>query len=307
MEDGTMSPSPLKKAFSARIPKRIRQELSSPPHRGQGLHQWLFVMSLKLSAYRTPEEIIHLLDKATEREPVSASEIYKSVENATRSIPKTGQLVRLNPNRLKSFPPVNLEQRESIIINGGGLEDLWEKSPIQFTDAKPHTEEIIETLFPSDPLLCCGWSSSRFATNERSRWKDLSGLQLIVPSPMSAPTGVTKEGKISAHSLDNTGPRRFLIVEQDQGTLDEQSSILLHLAQKAPLALAVHSGSKSIHGWFFCSNQTEEELRSFMGYAISLGADKATWTRSQFVRMPDGLRDNGSRQTVYFFNPPVIS
>ena len=43
-----------------------------------------------------------------------------------------------------------------------------------------------------------------------------------------------------------------------------------------------------------------------MRYAVSLGADRATWTRSQFVRMPDGTRDNGKRQTVYFFNPEVL-
>jgi hypothetical protein len=43
-----------------------------------------------------------------------------------------------------------------------------------------------------------------------------------------------------------------------------------------------------------------------MRYAVSLGADAATWTRSQFVRMPDGLRENGNRQVVYFFNPEVM-
>src|SRR5690349_17937377 len=31
-------------------------------------------------------------------------------------------------------------------------------------------------------------------------------------------------------------------------------------------------------------------------YAVSLGADPATWTRSQFVRMPGGRRDNGKVQ-----------
>jgi hypothetical protein len=43
-----------------------------------------------------------------------------------------------------------------------------------------------------------------------------------------------------------------------------------------------------------------------MQYAVSLGADRATWTRSQFVRMPDGARGNGERQTVFFFNPGVL-
>jgi hypothetical protein len=43
-----------------------------------------------------------------------------------------------------------------------------------------------------------------------------------------------------------------------------------------------------------------------MNYAVSLGADPATWTKSQFVRMPDGIRDNGKRQTVFWLNPNII-
>jgi hypothetical protein len=136
--------------------------------------------------------------------------------------------------------------------------------------------------------------------------RGLAALQLIVPSPMTARLGRTQDGTQSAHTLEATGARRFLVIEQDRGTIDEQAAVLLHLAARAPLALAVHSGSKSIHGWFYCAGQTEERLERFMRYAVSLGADRATWTRSQFVRMPDGTRENRKRQTVYFFNPEVV-
>jgi hypothetical protein len=123
---------------------------------------------------------------------------------------------------------------------------------------------------------------------------------------MSVRIGRTQDGKESEHSLENTGPRRFLVIDQDQGTIDEQAAILLHLAERAPMALAVHSGSKSLHGWFFCQGQSEERLQQFMRYAVTLGADRAMWTPSQFARMPDGTREGGNRQTVYFFNPAVI-
>jgi hypothetical protein len=82
--------------------------------------------------------------------------------------------------------------------------------------------------------------------------------------------------------------------------------VFLHLAERAPLAVAVHSGSKSIHGWFYCVGQPEEKLRRFMRYAVSLGADRMMWTRSQFARIPDGTRADGKRQTAYFFNPEVL-
>jgi len=107
----------------------------------------------------------------------------------------------------------------------------------------------------------------------------LSALQFVVPNPMTARVGHTQEGKLLAHALETTGPRRFLVIEQDAGTIDDQAAVLLHLAQRAPLAVAVHSGSKPIHGWFYCTGEPEEKLRGFMRYAVTLGADRATWTR----------------------------
>jgi hypothetical protein len=170
-----------------------------------------------------------------------------------------------------------------------------------------HTEEIIDQLFPGSPLLCCGKSNANFDTCPReSRRGQLSSLALVVPSPMSATTGTTKDGRTSKHTLDNTGPRRFLIVEFDTGTADEHAALLLHLAGYAPLVLAVHSGGKSLHGWFYCAGQPEDKLLRFMRYAVSLGGDPATWGRSQFVRMPDGTRDNGNRQTVFYYNPQPL-
>jgi len=111
---------------------------------------------------------------------------------------------------------------------------------------------------------------------------------------------------VSDRCLKNTGERHFLIVEFDTGTTDEHAALLLHLAGRAPLTLAVFSGSKSLHGWFYCAGVAEEKVSRFFRYAVSLGADRATWTRCQLVRMPDGLRDDGNKQTVYFFNPQVI-
>jgi len=106
--------------------------------------------------------------------------------------------------------------------------------------------------------------------------------------------------------LNNTGPRRFLVVEFDQGTFDQHAALLAHLGEKAPLVLVVHSGNKSLHGWFYCAEQPEDRVEKFFNYAVSLGADRATWARCQFVRMPDGRRENGKLQRVVFFNPKTL-
>ena len=109
----------------------------------------------------------------------------------------------------------NFELIKAVAHTGNGLVDLWEASPVRVDTNKPRTDEIIELLFPGNPLLCCGWTRHRFDTRARQHWHKLQDLQFIVPSPMTAKQGLTREGKLSAHALSNTGPRRFLIVEFD--------------------------------------------------------------------------------------------
>jgi len=119
----------------------------------------------------------------------------------------------------------------------------------------------------------------------RERWRGLlAARQFIVPSPMTKVCGLTRAGKRSTHTLDNTGPRQFLVVEFDSGNFDEHAALLHHLAEFCPFVMAVHSGGKSIHGWFCCGGRDEANLLRFMRYAVSLGADPATWIKSQFVR-----------------------
>jgi hypothetical protein len=288
----------------ALLPQFILDLLSAPPRRGGGLNLWLYRVARVLHPYRASAEIISLLKAATAGEPIKHGEIERAVERSKATAWHPGQPpVPQAPAWLK----VNLEQREAVTASGPGLVDLWEISPIRFEDPDPHSEEIIDALFPGDPLLCAGRSNSDFDTRLRSEWRgSLASLQLIVPNPMTARTGLTQDGKESAHALSNTGPRWFLAIEQDHGTIDEQAAVLYHLAQQAPLALAVHSGGKSVDGWFYCVGQTEERLRAFMAYAITLGADDATWSRVQFVRMPGGRREDGEHQTVYFFFPEVV-
>jgi hypothetical protein len=293
------------RAVASDLPQFVRDLLASPPKRGEGLNLWLFRTARVLHPYRSVAEITRLLEALTAGEPIKPGEIERAVERSAAVAWKPGQ--RVTVTRAPTWPRVNAEQREAVTASGGGLVDLWELSPVRFTDNHSHTEEIIDRLFPGSPLLCVGKSNSQFSTRHRESWRGrLTNMALIVPSPMSARTGHTQDGKESEHTLENTGPRRFLVIEQDSGSVDEQSAILLHLAERAPLALAVHSGSKSIHGWFYCANQLEERLRVFMRYAVSLGADQATWTRSQFVRMPGGTRADGNPQVVYFFNPGVV-
>jgi hypothetical protein len=292
-----------------RFPPFLQELLTACPHTGEGVHDWLFRVARQLHAHLPAIEIVGLLERMSVNcgRFVPRSEIVSAVQNSTSCAWQPGGRGSQPIHSAPKWPGVNQEQREAVIASGLGLVDLWEISPTRFGNNASHTEEIIDALFPGNPLLCAGRSNCDFATRSRGRWRgELAALQLIVPNPMAARIGRTQEGTESAHALSITGPRRFLVIEQDVGTIDEQAAVLLHLAERAPLAVAVHSGGKSIHGWFHCAGQPEEKLQKFMRDAVSLGADRAIWTRSQFVRMPDGTRDNGKRQTVYFLNRRVV-
>ena len=292
------------------LPPFLRDMIGSTPTAGNGVHGWLFRVARQLHAHLPAGEIISLLESRVANcgRTVPHSEIVAAVQNALPCAwQPNGQSVRPTQLAKSKWPKANQEQRAAIIRDGGGLADFWEASPIRFEDGESHTETIVDQLFPGNPLLCCGESSSCFNTKPRDEWRGhLTRQSLIVPSAMSAPTGMTKDGRSSKHTLDNTGPRRFLICEFDTGTTDEHTALLIHLAGYAPLVCAVHSGGKSLHGWFLVNGQPEDKVLKFFRYACSLGADPATWTRSQFVRMPDGTRDNGKRQTVFFFNPALL-
>jgi hypothetical protein len=202
------------------FPKFVQDQLNSPPRAGEGVHAWLFRVARQLHAHLPAGEIVGLLESRVANcgRHVSRNEIEDAVMN---SISCAWQPHRNSTSTHSRWPSPDLQRIEDICAEGYGLADLWELSRIRIEDNEQHTEFVIDHLFPGNPLLCCGASTSVFDTRPRKAWRgELAGLQLIVPSPMSALVGKKKnpnpdESQLSAHTLDNTGPRRFLVVECD--------------------------------------------------------------------------------------------
>ena len=309
-----------------RLPRSIQEQIKSCPAAGQGVHAWLFKTALVLHRYFSGDQIEVILS-----EYVSCNrperEIREAVANSGRII--RGETPSSGP--LKPWPGVDYTTVHKVVVDGPArLKDLPAISPFSVGAEERKTEEILNALFPGNPFLCFGLAPNSFSTRPREFWRGKeSDFQFIVPNPMVKETGETKDGRESKRCLENTGPRRFLIAEFDISeedkkwapyvrkwkakgisVLDANVALLIELARRGlprlPLALAVHSGGKSIHGWYFCEGLTDEQLRPFMVRAVRLGADPATWTKCQLVRMPDGTRDNGKRQQVHFFAPEVI-
>jgi len=277
------------------------------PAAGEGVHRWLMEAAWACrKAGLTPDAAAQELEAGMTRGPNSRNEIEEAVRKAFDA-QRVIWHSRRNWLAPAKWPVANAEQIEAVAASGLGVPDLWEASPIRFNGERPRTAEILERLFPGDPLLCAG-SKFNFFTMHLSQFNaGADALEQIVPSPMVSKWGRTKEGKESQHTLEATGPRRFLVIEGDGTSKDQQAAVLLHLAERAPLTLVVDSGGKSLHGWFFVDGKSDEQLVPFFRRACTLGADRGLWLRSQFTRLPGGTRDTGKRQHILFFNPETIT
>jgi hypothetical protein len=295
----------------AELPQWLRDLIGSPPSAGSGVHSWLFKVARQLHAHRDEGTIVDLLTAATDGcgRHVPPGEIIAAVESARGCAwTPNGTARPVTSTAPPKWPEVDTKRR-AIAIEGAETDVavLWDRSPV--TMGEMDAEWYIDELFPGNPLLCVGLDARHFQTASRESFSGrLRELALIVPSPMIALTGKRKsDGGDSAHCLENTGPRKYLITEFDHGTQDDQAALLWHLQVFAPLVMVVFSGSKSLHGWWSCVGADDMEIHRFFRYAASLGADPATWLRSQFVRLPGGYRgDKDRRQEVYYFNRELI-
>ena len=308
------------------LEQSIQSIVASCPTAGEGVNRWFYPAALRLLTLGLDKpEVEELLEEgcADCGRSIRSDEIPRAVRNAAAAL--TGA----RPVSHCKWPTRNYEQIEAIASAGLRTNDLEESSPLP-PDAGS-TEAIVDALFPGNPLICAGRSLTKAFTKHRNDWRgSLARQQFIVPSPMSKPTGITMDGKTSARSLDNTGPRRFLVVEFDFAEHDNSgrhtdaapvlhrlaehgrsvsdlcASLHAYLANFRPLALVLHSAGKSLHGWYPVRDDEEDVMLRFMRFAVNLGADPATWGRAQLVRIPRGVRDNGKPQRVLYYNPMVI-
>jgi len=297
------------------LPDFLREKLASPPAAGAGLHAWLFSVARQLHAHMPPEAVAACLAAATATAArrVTDREIRDAVNNSLavawerggQSVSQKGQgLSRKLPSgddkEVARWPSADPVARQWVVRELARevscLYDLWERSPIRWDDAT--ADDWLDALLPAADFLCLATDHPATArTRRRDDWYfgRAERCGLIVPAGMTGPSGKGLDGRASHRCLANTGPRQWVVIEFDSGSIDEQAALHWYLRTCAAvcgwpsLRLAVHSGGKSLHGWYG-PVKDEGTARELMGYAVSLGADPATWTRCQLVRLPGGRR-----------------
>ena len=159
-------------ALGAELPRFVRDLMASPPRAGEGVNLHLYRVARVLHPYRSESEIANILRAGTVGcgRVVTEKEIHRAVENSKAAAWMRGK--EPPPRSTPPWPNVNVEQREAVIAGMDmGLVDLWEMSPVRFEDNDSRCEETVDTLFPGNPLLCCGKSSFNFATRSREHWR----------------------------------------------------------------------------------------------------------------------------------------
>jgi len=281
------------------------------PTAGGGVNLWLPRAARILSRTVTdPAEVARII--ATEVQgcgrPVRASEINRAVK-LIFDTPVESEAA-YTPRQRPKLPRLAIreELRAKAIRENVTIYDLHEQSPI-IAKQPDRPEYYLDALWHDNDLLCIAQDGPATAqTKTLAEWREnLHKCDLIVPSAMTSRTGTNKSGQPTARALSNTCQRQHLVIEFDNGTMTEQASCLWHLKKYAPLVMVLHSGSKSLHGWYNVRGLDEEHIRQIHAYACTLGADPATFLSCQLVRLPAGIRGNGRKQNVAYFDPFCIS
>jgi hypothetical protein len=290
-----------------------------------GLNQTLFIHALKLrSAGFGEPQALSVLHQWIEsfrgrfHRSVRPGEVERQVTSAYRSTPQTGSYTRKTaPRRRPAFTDkikveanvVEIQKLQDAMVDFT-VESLTAESPL----TAPGTATILRTLFAGHELICAGFSLYSCRTRTLCEWlsdTDVSCLSFTIPNAMRAKEGRSKEGKVSQRCLENSGPRKRLVIECDRPDtpLDYQAGMLWVLSIFHPLEMVVNTAGKSLHGWFHCFD--EAETQQLFVKARILGADPALWMACQPARMPGGLRypKPGDpdcpprRQRVIYYNP----
>ena len=216
--------------LQSRLPYRAEKQISAlqRARTGQGVHNLLFRAAMALLPYRPEAEIFSTLQTAVENcgRDVPDSEIEDAIHNAH---PYIWGRVSDSASPRMLWPQINEDLRHELIAKSSvGVGALCELSPQRFN--RPAAEEIVDVLFPGNPLICVGEKVSVFSTRPREEFRGtLTSRQFIVPSTMSKLRGLTHSGSLFARCLDNISIRRFAVVEFDIGTLDQHAALLWYL------------------------------------------------------------------------------
>jgi hypothetical protein len=235
--------------------------------------------------------------KAERGTPAGGTAMYREV------LPRNTERKKAEA-RCKAMGPAVREQ--AVRLFPLELPDLWELSPHRL-EANPseHFAPFMRTLWQPHEIVWCGynWESGKEGHRDNFKpaavWADLGRP----PGPQTSAFAF-KPGSFS-RKASNLDSRRHLVCESDTLTKEHAASVFLWLRERMHLRLraVVHSGNKSLHGWFAVPGDDQlKELNEVLPHA---GMDaKVLKTSGIPVRVPGWKREEtGEWQRLLYLDP----
>jgi hypothetical protein len=291
------------------------------PAEGQGLHLWILEQSRRLlTTGYSPEKVVELLVEATNQINRTTQDIEEEIRNAVAGaiefleahpdyIDASGNLARrkkwLDPLTWTGLDDsmVRKDRRKIKLEVNEKLKEKAIKLGRRYTLIRKEFNKgfnFIDLYAGVNFKICACKQMNVSRIKELNEWQfnpRSNNWQYIVPNHFK---------DADARADYNVGQGRlFLVIEFDLDDLDSQWNLLSHLELSSGLHLAmvVFSGGRSLHGWFACFGLSEHKAVSFILKAKKLGADRTTYSPSQYVRMPNGWNyGKQTRQEVLYFD-----
>lgn len=280
-----------------RYPSQLALLLSSPPEPGTGRHIWLFkVASWFKFLGADMAEVRRRLEQFARR--AGWQDRFADIARDIEKLEHPGARYC----RPRAEHPQCDDNARAMALR---CRPIFTPSPKKGIGAK----DVLPYLFRRGDWVCIGSDATHFTTQRLDDVLPVAEhMQFIVANAMRSDRGWNQKGQPSSRCLDNAcapETRKFVVIEFDGGeSFDEQARLLsaLHCAE-SPLALVVYSGGKSLHGWFNVAGLRPAQKLAAFNRGVLVGADKSLWDACKLVRMPGGLRDNGKRQDILYWEP----
>ena len=173
------------------------------------------------------------------------------------------------------------------------LPDLWELSPYRL-ELEPVEQFplFMRTLWRPHEIVWCGYNPQSGQERHLDNFKPAAVWAEVGRPPGPQTSGFSFKPGTCSRKKEFIEARRHLVVESDTLTKEQAASLFLWLKERMrlPLRAVVHSGNKSLHGWFGVPG--EERLRELQEVLPVAGVDgKVLKTSGIPVRVPGWKRE----------------
>ena len=290
--------------------QKTADRLAAAPQAG-GTHAWLAQVASGVSHVLTPDKCFAFLRRCCDvhvaHRSVPDREIEAAVELAYGDHGAgAGGAVNYGRQAIE-WPEANADVIKRLLETADPVFDGTTS-----TGLKP--ADVLPLLFRPGELVCTGVESERAVVRPvEAAVMDADGLQFICVNPMRGSMAMNNAGRPSVRCQNNVMLRRYLVAEFDDASLGKrgQAQLATALAEKAPLVMAVDSGGKSVHAWFYVEGMARQDQARFFAVACLLGADATRWDICGWLRMPGGTRvkadGSHARQRILYFNPGALT